>query len=62
MMSDAAVASFRTLFDQAQGVLGAMLEALEKVSDADTRGRLYEAARKLLAVYGEKVAGEGVSE
>ena len=57
-MSDAAVASFRTLFNQAQNVLNAMVDALEKVSDSETRGRLYEAARKLLTVYGEKVAGE----
>ena len=54
-MSDAAVASFRVLFDQAQDVLNRLIGALGDVSDAETAGRLREAVTKLLAVYGEKV-------
>lgn len=57
-MSDAAVASFRTLFDQAQGVLSRMIEQLGKVTDGETRDKLRQGAKKLLEVYGEKVTGD----
>lgn len=60
-MADAAVASFRALFEQAQGVMNAMMGALEKVTDKDTRERLCSAVRTLLGVYGEKVAADGTA-
>ncbi len=58
-MSDAAVASFRTLFDQTQGILSRLIEQLGKVTDGETREKLRQGAKKLLEVYGEKVAGDG---
>ena len=58
-MSDAAVASFRVLFDQAQDILGRTIEAIGRVEDAETAGKLRAATRKLLEAYGEKVR-EGV--
>lgn len=61
-MSDAAVAAFRTLFDQAQGTLSRMIEQLGKVTDGETRDKLRQGTKKLLEVYGEKVAGDGQAE
>lgn len=56
-MSDAAVASFKVLFDQAQDILNRLIGALGGVADQETSGKLREATAKLLAVYGEKVRG-----
>lgn len=56
-MSDAAVASFKVLFDQAQDILNRLIGALGGVSDAETSAKLREAVTKLLGVYGEKVQG-----
>jgi len=54
-MSDAAVASFRTLFDQSQDIINRLLAAMGAVQDAETREKLRAAVKKLLGVYGEKL-------
>lgn len=54
-MSDAAVAGFRVLFEQAQDVLGRMISAVETVNDGPTADRLREASRQMLAMYSERI-------
>ncbi len=54
-MSDAATASFRTLFEQAQDVLGRMLSAMHAVTDEETKSKLAAATKKLLETFGEQV-------
>lgn len=56
-MSDAAVASFHVLFDQAQDILSRMIGALGGISDDETAAKLRAATGKLLEAYGEKVSG-----
>lgn len=47
-LSDAAVASFHTLFDQSRDILSRMAEAASKIADAETAGKCRAAAKKLL--------------
>lgn len=47
-LSDAAVASFHTLFDQGRDILSRMTEAASKISDRQTAGKCRAAAKKLL--------------
>ena len=54
-MSDAAVASFRTLFDQTQDILNRLLGSLLKVENEETKEKLQAAVRELLNKYGEKM-------
>lgn len=58
-MSDATVASFKVLFDQAQDILGRVIDTVGKIADPETAERLRAAVRKLLEAYGEKVKGDG---
>lgn len=54
-MSDAAVASFHTLFDQTQDNINRLLTAMGAVQDAETREKLRAAVKKLFEVCGEKL-------
>ncbi|MGN1307058.1 MAG: DUF3102 domain-containing protein [Faecousia sp.] len=48
VLSDAAVASFHTLFDQSRDILSRMAEAASKIADGQTAGKCRAAAKKLL--------------
>jgi Protein of unknown function (DUF3102). len=56
-MSDAAVASFRTLFDQSQNILNRLLTAMAAIQDAETKEKLRAAVKKLLESFSEEANG-----
>ncbi len=58
-MSDAAVAGFGVLFQQAKEIIEKMLAKIGEIEDAETAGRLRNAVLGLLDAAGKKVAGDG---
>lgn len=57
-LSDAAVASFHTLFDQSRDILSRMTEAISKIADDRTAGKCRAAAKKLMEMCMEALGGE----